>query len=289
MSEFSPDAIQFKKTTATPESPAPQNPRLQQLEAWLQTAPEGLHQRWITQRIQQEKHKDYAAQLHPLSSLSQLQEQLRTLRLQVPAQEEPLLALINHWLKQTEALHLKNISAYEKTLSERPLLQQALTAFELSPCFITRAQQVDAFLATRAARQFPRQVSPPSPLPQQNLAPPEGSILLKPDHPELSNGLPLRIYQRSAKAWLRRAMRYFQLAQRADFSQPDPINKCVKSLFACLTLEPKNRKALLLLGWLEACANQPQQAFAYLERLRQGEHEPEMIFLIRFLQNRPLL
>lgn len=288
MSEFSPDTIQFQKAASTP-SPVLNNARLSQLEQWLAQSSSETHKNWLEQHIHLEKLNSYRSFLTP-TSLPELQDKLRTLREHISPQDEPLSALIHYWLKQAEALSLRNVSAYEKVLAERPVVQNQLSAGGYVFSFIAQAQAIDDFLTRLAQEFFPRHVSTSTPLDVPRHAYPQNSTeipLL--ENPRLPNGLPLSIYQRSSKSWLRRAMRYLQLAQQSQFKQTHLLQKCVKSLYACLTLDPHNTQAILLLGWLEACAGYPAQAMKYLEQLRQEPHEPEMIFLIRFLQNRPLL
>lgn len=288
MSEFSPDTIQFQKATSLP-SPVLNNSRLSQLEQWLAQLPSEAHKKSLEQHIYLEKLDSYCSFLTP-TSLPELQDKLRALREHLSSQDESLLALVHYWLKQSEALSLRNVSAYEKVLAERPALQSQLSARGYTFSFIVQAQKVDDFLARLAQQFFPRHVSPSTPLDIARPSYPTHSIAIPLSNaPRLPNGLPLSIYRRSAKSWLRRAMRYLQLAQQSQFKQNHFLHKCVKSLYACLTLDPRNTQAVLLLGWLEACAGYPTEAMKYLEQLRRGPHEPEMIFLIRFLQNRPLL
>lgn len=288
MSEFSPDTIQFQKTRATATHTF-SNPRLLQLEQWLASSPHEAHTKWLEQQIQLERYTLYSTFLQT-ASLSELQQQLRILREHLAAHEDPILPLVHYWLKQSEALELQNVSAYEKVLAERPDLQQHLSTGRYPFGLIAQAQRVDAFFMEMAQQLFPKhfpiQIEPES---TASRHPSNSTPLLLTAPTQLPNGLPLSIYRRSATSWLRRAMRHFQRAQHHQFREAHLLQKCIKSLYACLTLDPHNTKAFLFLGWLEACAGHPEEAMKYLEHLRQGPHESEVIFLIRFLQHRPLL
>lgn len=290
VSEFSPDSIQFQANPA-PLSEVQASAWYQQLDNWRKHSKDPGWKQWLTRQQKEELLHFCQSLMQAPNHLEALQDNLRQLRMQMTAMNpsEGLLKLITNWQKQAESLALGNLSAYQKSKQERDELRPQLAEEHWTLDFLWHSEQLEAYLAREAQQRFPAQPSLTTPVCPQ--LPSEGVALtqrgdknyLPPDD------LPLSIYQRSAKTWLKRAMRYLQLAKQDEFKRPELLKKCFKSLYACLELSPDQPHALLLLGWLHACCQNPTGALRCLERIRQSSPPEEAIFLIRFLQNRPLL
>ncbi len=294
MPEFSPDTIQFEASAEAPTDPQEirvlQSALYKELNEWLSQAQDPIWQQWLHLQIQEEAlHCFLRAVQFPLD-LRTLPEQLRALHTQITpviAHADTLRQLLHHWQKQTEALTLKNKAAYEKTGTERQSLNSQLADTAWPAAFLQQCHEIETFLAQQGEVRFGLLGSTqPSPL-----STPRESKPLKqtPSGFVLPSQLRASIFQRSSRAWVRRAARYLQIAKQDNFSNKKVLQKLLKSLYAALEQEPNNAPALLLLGWVFGGMGNGVAAMACLDRLHQHESHPEMIFLIRFLQNRPVL
>jgi tetratricopeptide (TPR) repeat protein len=297
MSEFSPDTIQFEAAIETESVPnasqESQSPLYRELCHWLSQTQNPIWQQWLNEQAKVEKLSCFLSTLPPPLHLSTMPHQLRALHAQVtPAtpHADTLRQLLHHWQKQTEALNLNNRAAYEKTREERQHLNTSLAETEWPATFLEHCYTVETFLTEQADTRFGWVSDLDSP-PHETLPTPHGSTRLKETDSGfvLPSQLKVTIFQRSSRAWVRRAARYLQMAYQDNFSDKQVLKKLLKSLYAALEQEPSNAPALLLLGWIFACLGREASAMACLERLHQHENHPEMIFLIRFLQNRPVL
>lgn len=294
MSEFSPDTIQFGAAAeASPEDSCntPQSALYRALTHWIEQNPSPIWKQWLEQQIQQEALRNFFDDLQLPLSLDNLSHQLRALHDQISVaipHADVLRQLLYNWQKQSEALSLNNPSAYEKTSEERQFLKTRLAETEWPASFMKQCHHIEQFLAQQAEARL-KLIAPAQALLAPS--PPEVSIpLMRTDSDFLlPSHLKTKIFQRSPQAWLRRAARYLQIAWQSNFSDKSTLKSLLKSLYAALEQDPQNTSALLLLGWMFAGMGNTHAAMACLERLREHESHPEMIFLIRFLQNRPVL
>lgn len=284
MSEFSPDTIQFEAST-------PQSLLYQEFSFWLGKTQHPVWKHWIQTQREEEALSSFSKDLQLPLHLSTLQNQIRILNSQITEsipQANTLRQLLHNWQKQTEALILANKAAYDKSYEERENLSQHLAETEWPASFLNYCHQIEIFLEEQVETHFQNTSNTHNHLPRKA---PKASIRLKESRSGfiLPSELQANIFQRSPKAWLRRAARYLQIAWKEDFSDKKTLKKLLKSLYAALEQEPDSGAALLLLGWIFACMGQSTSAMVCLERLRTQESPSEMIFLIRFLQNRPVL
>lgn len=299
MPEFSPDTIQFEASADAPTVPQEirvlQSVLYEALNDWLSRAQDPIWQQWLHLQIQEEALRCFLRTVQLPLDLRTLPEQLRALHAQITpviSHADTLRQLLHHWQKQTEALTLKNKAAYEKTGTERQSLNSQLADTAWPAAFLQQCDKIETFLAQQAEARFALLGSTPASPPSSSpLAPPRESTPLKqtPSGFILPSKLNASIFQRSSRAWVRRAARYLHIAGQDNFSNKKVLKKLLKSLYAALEQEPNNAPALLLLGWIFGCMGNGVAAMACLDRLHQHESHPEMIFLIRFLQNRPVL
>lgn len=292
MSEFSPDTIQFKASPPPSNfQSSPQSTPYQELSHWLSNTQHPVWQQWLKAQMQEEALTALSAPFSLPLHLNTLQDQLRILHSQMTstlAQTDILRQLLYNWQKQTEALTLGNKAAYAKAYEERQGLSQELAETEWPSSFLSHCHQIEHFLVQEAHTGFKFEAPL---LGNEEFKPPKRSMRLKAQRSgfSLPSGLQTSIFQRTPSTWLRRSTRYLQMAWKEGFNDKKTLRKLLKSLYAALEQEPDYSPALLLLGWIFACMDESAAAMACLERLRQQKSHPEIIFLIKFLQNRPLI